>query len=653
MKYINKIKNVVKSILFWMIVLLFFELSFRFSMHYSFKLENIINIVLYSLIIGAFFNFSFQSLNPGKFKVLIAITLFVFGFLYSFQCIFFKIFKTYFTLSNWALKDQVQEFAGQAVSKIIKNSVFVLIFFIPFICFCIFHKKLPLERNSKRDYWTNASIFAIGILLFNVHIDTTKNVVHGSYDLYYHTSIIALNYEKFGVLNAFRIDFFRYRFGFEETLEQETKALEQNLELVDEEEEIEIVYENQIAELNLDKPTSNTEIQSINEYIKNDSPTQKNKYTGMFQGYNLIYITAESFYGAAVREDITPTLYKLVNTGFVFENFYTPNILSTIGGEFQTLTGLYPNKEILSQWRTGSNYFPYGLAKVFGELGYSTFAYHNNHYKFQDRDKYLKSQGFTNYLGVGNGLEKKINTRIWPESDDEMMEVTIPDYINSEQPFLAYYMTVSGHMDYDFDGNNVISLRHKDAVKDINGTTAAKAYVATQIELDKALERLLNELETAGKLDNTVIVMCADHYPYALTTKDINSISSTQRDEVVEINHNNLIIWNSQLETTTVTKACMACDVLPTVMNLFGVEYDSRLFTGRDILSTSGGLAIMENRSWVSDQGTYFSATGEFVSNNGEEVSAEYIENVNNIVKNRINIAKWIVKNNYYQYLFN
>lgn len=654
MKYLNKVKNVMKSIIFWMIVLLFLELSFRLSMQYSFNLENIINIVLYSLIIGTFFNFFLKSLNPNKSKLFIGLTLFLLGFLFSFQCVFFKIFKTYFTLSNLELRDQVKEFAGQAISKIIRNTVFILVFFIPFALFCIFHKKIKIERNSKADYIASASICLISIILFNVHISTTKSVVHGSYDLYYNTNIVALNYEKFGVLNAYRIDFCRYKFGFEEELAKETQGLDENLELVDDEDaENKVEYGYNVTGLDLDRPTANQEIQSINEYIRSDSPTQQNKYTGMFKDYNLIYITAESFYGAAVSEELTPTLYRLVNNGFVFENFYTPNILSTIGGEFQTLTGLFPNKETLSKWRTGSNYFPYGLAKAFGNLGYNTYAYHNNHYKFQDRDKYLKSQGFTNYLGVGNGLEKKINTRIWPESDDEMIEVTVPDYINSEQPFLAYYMTVSGHMDYDFDGNNVISLRHKDAVKDLNGTSAAKAYVATQVELDKALERLLNELEAAGKLDNTVIVMCADHYPYALTIKDINSISSTARDEVVEINHNNLVIWNSQLEKVTVTKACMACDVLPTVMNLFGVEYDSRLLTGKDILSTSGGLAIMENRSWVSDKGTYFSATGEFVPSGEESVSAEYIENVNNIVKNRINIAKWIIKNDYYNYLFN
>ena len=366
----------------------------------------------------------------------------------------------------------------------------------------------------------------------------------------------------------------------------------------------------------------------------------KNEYTGMFEGYNLVYITAESFSQIGISEELTPTLYKLTHTGFVFDNYYTPNALSTIGGEFQSLTGLYPDSSILTKWRSGNNYFPYGLATIFKGLGYNTFAYHDNSYAFQDRYKYLKSQGFTNFLACYNGLEKKMNCKRWPQSDDEMMKVTIPDYINSEKPFLAYYMTVSGHFQYTFTGNSIAS-KNKNLVSNLNLSTAAKAYVATQIELDRALERLIDELDKAGKLDNTVIVLLADHYPYELDLNSINSLSTYKRDEIVEVNHNSLILWNSKMEETHISKPCMSSDVLPTVYNLFGVNYDSRLFTGRDILSDSFGIAIMRNHSWVSEYGTYFANTGKFVGS--DDLPADYIKNINTLVNNRLNIAKLII----------
>jgi phosphoglycerol transferase MdoB-like AlkP superfamily enzyme len=212
-------------------------------------------------------------------------------------------------------------------------------------------------------------------------------------------------------------------------------------------------------------------------------------------------------------------------------------------------------------------------------------------------------------------------------------------------------MTVSGHFAYTND-DNMMSYKHRNEVANLDATSAAKAYVATQIELDRALERLINELTNAGKLDNTVIVLLADHYPYELDLASINSLSSYEREETVTVNHNNLIIWNSKLEDMHIEKPCMSSDVLPTVYNLFGIDYDSRLFTGRDILSDSFGIAIMRNHSWITDKGTYYANGGRFVGNQ-EELPEGYIDNINTLVNNRLNIAKLIVETNYYNYLFN
>ena len=387
----------------------------------------------------------------------------------------------------------------------------------------------------------------------------------------------------------------------------------------------------------------------IDNYIQSDKGTLKNEYTGIFEGYNIVYITAESFSEVGIREDLTPTLYKLTHSGFQFENFYTPNNLSTIGGEFQSLTGLYPDYSILSRWRDGVNYFPYGLANIHRGLGYSSFAYHNNFYGFQDRHQYLASQGFTNYLGCFNGLEYRMNCDRWPESDVEMMDVTIPDYLYSETPFLAYYMTVSGHFAYTFDDNS-IALQNMDYVNGLDLSEHAKAYLATQIELDRALERLIYNLEQVGKLDNTVIVLLADHYPYELDFDSINSLSSYYRDGTFGVNHNSLIIWNPSIEDVKISKPCMSDDVLPTVYNLFGISYDSRLFTGRDILSDSFGIAIMFDRSWVTEKGFYHADTGVFDAN--QEIEEGYVDSVNQLVNARLTISRMIVENDYYRYLF-
>jgi len=441
--------------------------------------------------------------------------------------------------------------------------------------------------------------------------------------------------EHLGVAHSFVLDLAKTIMGFEE-----------KIVVVDLPKE-ETIFEYDYNNLNIDFSKGNNE--TINNYMINSTGTNKNKYTGIFEGKNLIYIVAESFHSIGVDEQLTPTLYKLINSGFKFDNFYVPNNLSTIGGEFQAITGLYPDNSILGTWRSGNNYYPYGLANMFKNLGYSTYAYHNNSYVFQDRNKYLASQGFNNFKACYNGLEKLINCNIWPQSDVEMIDKTTKDYLNNNEPFLAYYVTVSGHFSYTFN-DNYIAYKNRKYVNNLDYSEKVRGYIATQIELDKALELLIKRLEEKGILDDTVIVLLADHYPYDLSINEVNERSTYKRDDVVEVNHNNLIIWNNKLKPLTIDKVSMSMDVLPTVYNLFGVEYDSRLLMGSDIFSDNEGIAIMKNRSWVTNKGTYYSKSNKFVAN--EEVSEDYVDTINQIVSNKLNISKMIVSNNYYKSLF-
>ena len=645
----GRVVNITKKISLWFFSIVFLELVFCIIMNNKIELDNSINIILYSVILSSFLSIITNIFNKKVNTIITSITLFILGFLFSLQCVFYSIFKIYFSFSNLGLGDQVTDYLDKAFQAIMSNLLNIIIFMIPFILYLLFHKKIKTRKNGKYSYMIFIFVIVLFSFAFNMYVESSKNKINGTYDLYYNVNEVNLNIHKLGVLNSYTLDLYRTLFGF---VPQKIEFIEvdDNKEEGKEEEEEKIVYEPNKIELNLDKSTNSSSIQKINVYIANDQKTMKNEYTGLFKDYNLVYITAESFSEIGVSEMLTPTLYRLTHSGFIFDNYYTPNALSTIGGEFQSLTGLYPDSSILTKWRSGNNYFPYGLATVFKNQDYNTYAYHNNTYSFQDRHKYLKSQGFTNYLGCYNGLEKRINCKIWPSSDDEMIEKTLPDYINSDKPFLAYYMTVSGHFAYTNE-DNMMSYRNRNLVKDLDATSAAKAYVATQIELDKALERLINELENAGKLDNTVIVLLADHYPYSLDLKSINSLSSYEREETVTVNHNNLIIWNKNLEDMHIEKACMSSDVLPTVYNLFGIEYDSRLFTGRDILSDSFGIAIMRNHSWITDKGIYYANTKKFVGNL-EELPEGYIDNINTLVNNRLNIAKLIVENNYYNYLF-
>jgi len=631
----------LKRYLFVLLSLIYLDLVFNLFSYDMYLRSTIFNILFFDLI-----NASLICLLTSLFsqKVNRIITYVIYGILgiwYSFHYIFYKVLLTPFSIVLFRQSDQPLQFGGTIVTSVLHNFYMIALFLVPFILLLIFKKKIKFEKNKLIEKVTYVALFVLTIGLFLGNIFIQGKDTGSIYNLYYETNNVALNIERLGVMSATYLDLRKTILGFDEKIEV-VNSLEDN--------DVDELYDYDYNNIEFDFSGGNNNIKRINDYIMSESGTKKNRYSGMFEGKNLIFIVAESFSEIAVSEELTPTLYKMIHEGFDFENFYTSNNLSTIGGEFQALTGLYADNSILSSWRGGVAYYPYGLGSVFKSLGYNTYAYHDNSAYFQDRNVYLKSQGFTNYKGCYNGLEKVINCNQWPQSDVEMMTKTIDDYINSDKPFMTYYMTVSGHFYYSFS-ENAMARKHKNEVANLNYPEQVKAYVATQIELDNAVKVLVDKLEGAGKLDDTVFVLLADHYPYNMTIDNINKISTYQRDSLIEVNSNNLIIYNSKMKPVKISKVGMSIDVLPTVLNLFGVDYDSRIIMGKDILSTSPGIAIFKNKSWVSDLGTYYAANGKFVAK-VDDVPNDYVKNMNGIVNNRVAISRMIVENNYYKYLF-
>lgn len=624
----------LKLLLFNFISLLFLEGLFALIAFDNYIISTLLAVVTYALVCAGIYTII---LRLCKYKISLILGIIIYastGIIFGTQIVFKRLFNTYFQVSLFTISDQLSSFGKETFIAIFSNIHLILLCFIPLILFIIFRKKLIFEKTKAKELLILGIIFLVffsGHLLYTGTNKITNKLVYKSND-----NIGSV--EHLGVSHSFLIDVVKTITKFEEEIVIVTPP-------VIDEEEIETKYQNNVLDIDFSKGNNDV----INNYMINSNGTNQNEYTGIFKGKNLVYIVAESFHTIGVDKELTPTLYKLINSGFKFENFYVPNNLSTIGGEFQAITGLYPDNNVLSIWRSGSNYYPYGLANVFKSLGYNTYAYHNNSYVFQDRNKYLKAMGFDNFKACYNGMEKLINCDLWPQSDVDMIDKTMNDYLGKDEPFLAYYMTVSGHFSYTF-ADNYIAYKNQKYVSNLNYSEKVKGYIATQIELDKALELLINRLEQKGILEDTVIVMLADHYPYDLSIKEVNEASTYERDDVVEVNHNNLIIWNKNIKPTTVEKASMSMDVLPTVYNLFGVEYDSRILMGEDIFSNSEGIAIMKNRSWVTNKGTYYSATNKFVSS--EEVSDDYVDTINQIVSNKLNISKMIIANNYYKSLF-
>ena len=384
--------------------------------------------------------------------------------------------------------------------------------------------------------------------------------------------------------------------------------------------------------------------------FSNTEPTKKNEYTGLFKDCNLITICAESFSPYVIDPELTPTLYKLANEGIVFNNFYSSYESITTNGEYSFCLGMFPDlsrtKKDNSFIASSENSLPYALGNMFSSSGVDTYAYHNFLGTYYSRNETHPNMGYQVFKTPDNGLDI---APTWPSSDYEMLVESVDDYINSGKQFHAYYMTFSGH--YQYNWANIMCTRNRSAVKDLNYPVSVKAYLSCNLELEKALTYLMQRLEEAGIADKTVIVLTTDHYPYGLNETEYNLLAGKAIDTDFEKYKNSFICWKGGMEEPIRSdKICSTIDILPTLLNLFGFEYDSRLIPGKDALSEGDGIAILADQSFICND-YRFCAPKNTLTVTGATPSDEDVENSKEYVKNILNISKSILNTNFYQYI--
>lgn len=393
-------------------------------------------------------------------------------------------------------------------------------------------------------------------------------------------------------------------------------------------------------------------LKATDEYLANVTPTRKNNYTGLLKDYNLITICAESFCPWFISEELTPTLYKLSHTGIIFQNYYGTFQSVTTNGEYTMCMGLYPD---MSRTKTdssfnvaGTNYLPFCLGNALKGMGYQTWAYHDYIGDFYNRNITHANMGYT-FKAADSGLDMKID---WPSSDLEMMEASVDDYINSGEPFHAYYMTFSGHYQYNWD--NAMSAKNRDAVKDLPYSEPVKAYIACNLELEYALEYLTRRLEQAGVADKTCIVLTNDHYPYGLTEAEYNELAGQTLDTTFEKYRNSFICYVPGLsENIVADEYCSTADILPTLLNLFGADYDSRLLAGTDALSSGIHVAVLSDKSFLTKTFRYDAGTETVIpADENNTISDELAEAYRLYVDSRFQLSSNILNSDYYAHAF-
>lgn len=655
----------VFSLLYFVITFVYIEIVFHIT---EFKNVSVVFPILFAIPAGILAG-GLCNLFPEKIaRILRYVISAVVMVWFCVQIVFFHSFQSFLSISLLGMGDDVfTNFFKAILLAILESMIPILLIFLPLVGLYFLHKRMAAKRRFD---WSKSvialTIFIITYALAVLFLPLGGKGDHSAYANFHNNWVMDLSMEKLGVMtttgldmkNLFAGEVLQEELGMEDdldvpiavTLPEDDKPDDpvENTEAT--EPAPEDVY-NIIPGLDfaaLSQAETKSKTKKIYDYLATLEPTKKNEYTGMFEGYNLILITAESFSTMGIHEQLTPTLYKLANSGFDFTNYWTTYPSNTTNGEYTNLTGLFP--DISKPKSNGSfvysikNTMNMNIANWFNAQGITSRAYHDHTATYYKRNKTHPNIGYE-FKGKGDigGLSG------WPESDLIMMQNTVGDYINDEW-FHTYYMTVSGHHNYRFGGYNSMVEKNKDLVEDLDMGTAAKAYLATHIELDRALEYLINELEKAGKLDKTVICLTTDHYPYGLTDSQYKGmLGHSIKYGGLERHQSDLIIWNSAMETVKIDKPCSQQDVLPTLLNLFGFTYDSRLYSGMDILSDSYGLAMTANQSFITDKIIYNTRYEKvYYLDENWQMPDGYLDSYIQIVKNRFSIASNVLNQDFF-----
>lgn len=635
--------------------------------------------LLFSLPIGLVFTLLSSLWNQAVNRRVAIVLMWLTTVWYMIQAVYYHIFKTFLMLDTLTMAREALEHFWREALLAIGNSLPVLILLaLPLITIRTglrwarqkLHSPIPvgalldsqettqplhssspsgaLFRRANRKLSLGLLGAAAALQLLGVlSVSYATEGVQSPSAIYHSAVDPTLTVSNFGLMTTLRLDITQTIFGVDEV----SRATAGRATFTEAEPDSLSYQPNTLSSLDFAGLIANEtdpDLLALHQFIDNRSPTNQNQYTGLFAGKNLIFITAEGFWRYAVHETYTPTLYKLANSGFVFRNFYTPLWWkSTTDGEYVACTSLIPTSAYRSFKASSDNSMPFCMGNMLRKEGYSTKAYHNHTYTYYNRDISHPNMGY-DYYGLGHGLEV---TRTWPESDLEMMEQTIPAALSGSKPFHHYYMTVSGHMNYAFSGN-AMAAKHEAEVASLDMSEEAKAYLACNMELDQALAYTLTALEEAGELENTVICLSGDHYPYGMNPATWDEFYGSKMDTDFEIYHSNLILWSGDMtEPVVIDKPCESLDILPTLLNLFGLKYDSRLLAGRDILSDEPGLVIFSNKSFLTDMGRYNARTDTFTPAQGVNLPENYANDTFQQVKNLFTYSVQILETDYYRKL--
>lgn len=389
----------------------------------------------------------------------------------------------------------------------------------------------------------------------------------------------------------------------------------------------------------------NETLKTIDNYLINRQIEDKNEYTGKYEGYNFIYFLVESFDYMGIDEKLTPTIYKMMKDGYYFSGHYTPVFMCGTGdSEFAAMTSLMPYGSNCTVYSVTHNNLSNSIATLFKNKGYSTYEFHNWDDTFYKRSELSNAYGVDTYKDID---DLDFNIVYGWQSDSLLAQKTMDYYINDDN-FFVYYVTSTMHWPYDED--SYYGNYYLDKINEIHPDypLEVKRYISKTMEFDKMLKTLIEGLKENNKLDNTVFCFWPDHHPFNISSEYVKRYTTTiDRYDTYGFYKSPLIIYCASDKGQEINNVCSTFDQLPTIANLFNLNYDPRLYVGNDIFNNKCRV-IMNNGDWINNDGIYIYASNKFIPFDEKTIDNNIIEKTTTEVRNTMKIFRAMVSTDYF-----
>ena len=415
--------------------------------------------------------------------------------------------------------------------------------------------------------------------------------------------------------------------------------------------------EQDIEWLHLMENEQNLVLNNLNEYFINNKINEKNSYTGLFENKNLIVIMMESVNNIFINPELYPNFYRLVSNGYYFKNHYSPrNSCATGNNELSGMIGLYSIYNKCTSNTYSSNIYPESIFNLFNNKGYKTASMHDYTERYYQRREIHTNMGSMRYYDVDD-LKITYNTKDdeWASDEDFMKEVVkILNNYSEDEKFMTWLTTVTSHQPYGSSlyGDKYLYLFEDKKYDEYD--IKLKRYMSKLKVLDLGLGVLLDGLESQGKLDDTVIVLYGDHYPYGLSNNILKPALNYSIDEKYELERVPFVIWSNDTEGTIFNQYTSYINILPTIANLFNLEYDSRYYVGDDLFSnTYQSITVFADASWKNEIGFYDASTSNITYYSNKTYKIDDLIKINEFVENKIKYSNLAIQHDYFNYLYN